>query len=72
MLKRVLFGKNLYLLFFLITICIIIHHYFKHKNDTDLDLLSKFVQWEDINNHETVALFFFGIGIGLYIAQCLI
>ena len=72
MLKRVLFGKNLYLLFFFITIGIIIHHYFKHKNDTDLDILSKFVQWEDINNHETVALFFLGIGIGLYIAQCII
>lgn len=72
MLKRMLFGKNLCFLFFFIGFGIIIHHYFKHKNDTDLDLLSKFVQWKDINNHETVALFFLGISVGLYIAQCFI
>lgn len=44
---------------------IVLHHYKKHYNDTKLTELEKFVQWGDINNHETWALFFLGIGLGM-------
>lgn len=50
---------------FSIGILIILHHYKKHKNNKDFSTLDKFVQISDINNHETWALFFFGIGIGM-------
>ena len=50
---------------FYIGILIILHHYKKHKNDKDLSNLDKFVQISDIDNHETWALFCFGIGIGI-------
>lgn len=50
---------------FYIGILIILHHYKKHKKDKGLSTLDKFVQISDINNHETWALFFFGIGIGM-------
>ncbi len=50
---------------FYIGILIILHHYKKHKNDKDLSTLDKFVQITDIDNHETWALFFLGIGIGM-------
>ena len=50
-------------LYFIIGILIIIHHYFKHQNDFK-DMISKFIQYKDINNHETWALFSFGIGLG--------
>ena len=50
---------------FYIGILIILHHYKKHKKDKELSTLDKFVQITDINNHETWALFFFGIGIGM-------
>lgn len=72
MIKRLLYSGKLCFLFIFLAFGIIIHHYFKHKNDDGLDILSKFVQWKDINNHETLALFFLGIGVGLYIAQCLL
>ena len=44
---------------------IILHHLIKHKNDHELSIWDNFAQIEDINNHETWALFFFGIGIGM-------
>lgn len=50
---------------FYIGILIIIHHLIKHINDIEFSISNKFVQLEDINNHETWALFFFGIGIGM-------
>jgi hypothetical protein len=50
---------------FYIGILIILHHYKKHKNDKELTTLDKFVQITDINNHETWALFFLGISIGM-------
>ncbi len=50
---------------FYISVLIILHHYNKHKNDKELTILNKFIQINDINNHETWALFFLGIGIGL-------
>ena len=53
---------------FYIGILIILHHYKKHRNDEGLRFLEKFVQKTDINNHETWALFFFGIGIGMRLA----
>ena len=51
----------------IISCAIILHHYKKHYNDTNLTLLEKFIQISDINNHETWALFFLGIGIGMKI-----
>lgn len=50
---------------FFISILIILHHYIKHNKDKGLSTLDKFVQIMDINNHETWALFFLGIGIGM-------
>ena len=50
---------------FFISSVIILHHYKKHFNDTELTLIEKFVQFDDINNHETWALFFLGISIGM-------
>jgi hypothetical protein len=50
---------------FYIGILIILHHYKKHRKDKGFSILDKFVQIKDINNHETWALFFFGIGIGM-------
>ena len=50
---------------FIICLFIVLHHYNKHKNNPNLSELEKFCQFEDINNHETWALFFFALGIGL-------
>jgi hypothetical protein len=50
---------------FYIAILIILHHYQKHKKDKGFSTLEKFVQLTDIDNHESWALFFFGIGIGM-------
>jgi hypothetical protein len=47
-----------------IAIVIVGHHYLKHAKDSDLSFSEKFVQYEDINNHETWALFFIGIYLG--------
>ena len=55
-------NKNIPLM---ISLLIVLAHYIKHKNDANLSLLDKFVQIGDINNHETWALFFLGIGIGM-------
>ena len=52
---------------FYIAVLIIIHHFIKHINNKNLTLIDKFVQIDDINNHETWALFFIGIGIGMYV-----
>jgi len=52
---------------FYIAVSIIIHHFIKHINNKNLTLIDKFVQIDDINNHETWALFFIGIGIGMYV-----
>ena len=46
---------------------IILHHYIIHYNDKNLNGLEKFVQLSDIDNHETWALFFIGIAIGMKI-----
>lgn len=43
---------------------IISHHYYAHASDTHLSFIEKFVQWDDINNHETWALFFIGVALG--------
>jgi len=50
---------------FYIGILIILHHYIKHINYKCFSTLDKFIQISDIDNHETWALFFFGIGIGM-------
>ena len=50
---------------FIISAIIVLHHFKKHKNDSNLSFLDKFVQLNDIDNHETWALFFLGIGIGM-------
>ena len=50
---------------FYIGILIILHHVIKHMNNRELNNMDKFIQIKDINNHETWALFFFGIGIGM-------
>lgn len=50
---------------FYIAILIILHHYKKHRNDKDKSTFDKFLQIKDIDNHETWALFFIGIGIGM-------
>jgi len=55
--------------FFIFAVLIIIHHYIKHRDDKDMTLIDKFVQYKDINNHETWALFFIGISIGLYLSN---
>lgn len=55
-------NKNIPLI---ISAAIVLHHYKKHKNDPKFTLLDKFVQINDICNHETWALFFLGIGIGM-------
>ena len=52
--------------FVIISLIIIIHHFHKHEND-NVSHLSKFIQFKDIDNHETWALFFFGIAIGTYL-----
>tara|TARA_B110000967_G_scaffold208655_2_gene261610 strand:- start:52 stop:231 length:180 start_codon:yes stop_codon:yes gene_type:complete len=50
---------------FIFSILIILHHYQKHKNNSEFSILDKFVQIRDIDNHETLALFFLGVGIGM-------
>jgi len=37
------------------------HHYWKHK---ELKGWRRIVQWKDIDNHETFALFCFGAALG--------
>ena len=61
-------GKLFISISFIIGILIILHHYLKHIND-DTTILNKFIQIDDINNHETWALFAFGIGIGIIICK---
>ena len=51
---------------------IILHHYKKHYNGSKLTLLEKFVQLSDIDNHETWALFFLGIAIGMKIDRVIL
>ena len=50
---------------FIIVFLIILHHYFKHRNDPSLIFWEKIIQPKDIDNHETWALFFLGIGLGM-------
>lgn len=52
-------------IFVYLPFAIIVHHYFIHRKDIHLSTLDKWVQYNDINNHETWALFFIGIGIGI-------
>jgi hypothetical protein len=49
----------------IISLAIILHHFKKHDKNPEFSLLDKFVQVDDINNHETWALFFLGISIGM-------
>ena len=56
----------------IISCVIILHHYKKHYNDPKLTLLEKFVQFSDIDNHETWVLFFFGIAIGMKIDRVIL
>jgi len=51
---------------------IVLHHYKKHYNDTKLTPLEKIVQFSDIDNHETWALFFAGIGIGMKLNKAIL
>lgn len=44
---------------------IILHHYIKHYQDKNLNHLQKLIQFDDINNHETWALFILGLGFGM-------
>ena len=48
-----------------ICILIMIHHYKKHMNDKKKSFFNKIFQISDIDNHETWALFFLGIWIGI-------
>tara|TARA_B100000123_G_scaffold271772_1_gene252449 strand:- start:346 stop:537 length:192 start_codon:yes stop_codon:yes gene_type:complete len=52
---------------FFISFFLLIHHYYKHKNDSDLNFRQKIFQIEDIDNHETWILFLLGLGIGINI-----
>ena len=51
---------------------IILHHYRKHYYNNKLNQLEKFIQFSDIDNHETWALFFFGIAIGMKINNAIL
>uniref|UniRef100_A0A6C0LLX8 Uncharacterized protein n=1 Tax=viral metagenome TaxID=1070528 RepID=A0A6C0LLX8_9ZZZZ len=51
---------------------IVLHHYKKHYNDPKLTLLEKFVQFSDIDNHESWALFFLGMAIGMKINRVIL
>lgn len=51
---------------------IVLHHYKKHYYDPKLTPLEKFVQFSDIDNHETWALFFAGIAIGMKINKAIL
>ena len=51
---------------------IVLHHYKKHYNDTKLSPLEKIAQFSDIDNHETWALFFAGIAIGMKINKAIL
>lgn len=55
-----------------IALVIILHHYKKHSSNPNFTLLEKFVQIDDINNHETWALFFIGIAVGMLIMKYLL
>lgn len=55
-----------------IALVIILHHYKKHSSNPNFTLLEKFVQINDINNHETWAIFFIGISIGMLIMKYLL
>lgn len=51
----------------IVSIIIVVHHFIKHQYDTHLSFFDKIVQISDIDNHETWALFFLGISIGMTI-----
>ena len=61
--------KNMKNIPFLFIIVIIFHHYIKHSHDKNLSVSEKFFQYNDINNHETWALFFLGVCIGMKIGN---
>ncbi len=50
---------TLALFFFLVALGIMIHHYLVH---------GYWVDWGDVDNHETIALFFAGLGVGTILA----
>ena len=49
----------------IISLAIILHHFKKHNKNPKFSLVDKFIQVDDIHNHETWALFFLGISIGM-------
>ena len=50
---------------FIIALLIIVHHFYIHKDDNHLNDIEKWIQYDDINNHETWWIFFVGIGVGM-------
>jgi len=53
---------------YLIAFClIVIHHLWKHRNDPAKSWAQKAFQWEDVNNHETVALAVLAWGAGAHL-----
>jgi len=57
------------LILLFISFGIIIHHYLKHIKNDKLNIVSKYFQIDDVNNHESWFLFFIGIFIGLLISM---
>ena len=55
-----------------IALGIALHHYKKHYSNPKFTLLEKFVQMNDINNHETWVIFFIGISIGMIVMKYLL
>jgi len=41
---------------------VILHHWFKHRHD--LKGWRRWFQLRDVDNHETIALFLMGVGVG--------
>lgn len=52
-----------------ISISILFHHRYIHRNDTDLSHVQKWMQKKDINNHETWQLVFWGVFVGILMSH---
>ncbi len=48
----------------LVAALIVLHHLWAHWGDVGMSPGQKLFQWEDVNNHETVALAVLALGIG--------
>lgn len=53
---------------FVISFLIVLHHYIKHRKNRKFSFIDKLMQVSDIDNHETWAIFFLGLGIGLHLS----